>query len=143
MFGFFGRKPKDDLPNSLGEALNLIERLGPARAGAIIKSGAMSGNTFCQIFLSNGELIFSNEVEIVENHRDVYLFTEMAAKSGDAGSQFNLGKLLMLKVDADSEYFTQEDIDNIKLAKHWYGMAAKQGLQEAKEILKDLEVFEF
>lgn len=41
------------------------------------------------------------------------------------------------------EYFSPEDIENIKQAKHWYSMAAKQGLHEAKASLKNLEVFEF
>ena len=143
MFGIFGGKPKDGPPNSVGEAKKLIERLGQARGGEIIRTGALSGNVFCQIFLSQAALFIPVERRTAKIQHDLEIFTEMAAKSGDAGSQFNLGKLYMAKIDAASEYLDHDDIENIKNAKNWYGMAAKQGLREAKESLKNIEVFDF
>jgi TPR repeat protein len=143
MFGIFGGKPKDGPPNSVGEAKKLIERRAQARGGEIIGTGALSGNVFCQIFLSQAALFIPVERRTDKIQHDLEIFTEMAAKSGDAGSQFNLGKLYMAKIDAASEYLDPDDIENIKNAKHWYGIAAKQGLREAKESLKNLEVFDF
>lgn len=143
MFGIFGGKPKDGPPNSMSEAKKLMERLGPARGGEIVRAAAMSGNVFCQVFMSQMALCLLADEESEKIKRDLEIFTEMAAKSGDAGSQFNLGKLYMAKIDANVEYFSSDDIENIKQAKHWYSMAAKQGLREAKASLKNLEVFEF
>lgn len=143
MFGIFGQKPKDGPPNSVGEAKKLIERLGQSRGGEIIRAGALSGNVFCQIFLSQAGLSIPKERRSDKVQHDLAMFTEMAAKSGDAGSQFNLGKLYMDKIDASAEYLDQDDIDNIKQAKYWYGMASRQGLPEAMRSLKNLEVFNF
>lgn len=143
MFGIFGGKSKDGPPNSVGEAKKLIERLGQARGGEIIREGALSGNVFCQIFLSQAALFIPAERRSAKIQHDLEIFTELAAKSGDAGSQFNLGKLYMAKIDAGAEYLDDDDVDNIKKAKHWYALAANQGLREAKESLKNLEVFEF
>lgn len=143
MFGIFGGKPNDGPPNNVGEAKRLIDRLGQSRGGEIIRAGAMSGNPFCQIFLSQAALFISTEKRNTKIQHDLEIFTEMAAKSGDAGSQFNLGKLYMAKIDASAEYLDHDDIENIKNAKHWYGMAARQGLREAKDSLKNLEVFDF
>lgn len=53
MFGIFGRKPKDGPPNSVGEAKKLMERLGPARGGEIIRTAAISVN------ISRSRFIFS------------------------------------------------------------------------------------
>ncbi|WP_207081339.1 sel1 repeat family protein [Novosphingobium sp. KA1] len=143
MFGIFGQKPKDGPPNSVGEAKKLIERLGQSRGGEIIRAGALAGNVFCQIFLSQAGLSIPKERRNDKLQHDLVMFTEMAAKSGDAGSQFNLGKLYMDKIDASAEYLDQDDIDNIKQAKYWYGMASRQGLPEAIRSLKNLEVFDF
>ena len=143
MFGIFGGKPKDGPPNSVGEAKKLIERLGQARGGEIIRDGALSGNVFCQIFLSQAGLFIPAERRNDKIQHDLEVFTEMAAKSGDAGSQFNLGKLYMAKIDAGAEYLDHDDIENIKKAKHWYGLAARQGLREAEDSLKNLDVFDF
>jgi len=143
MFGFFGTKPKDGPPNSVGEAKKLIDWFGPDRGGEIIRAGAMSGNVFCQIFLSQAALSIPADKRNEKIQRDLETFTEMAATSGDAESQFNLGKLCMAKIDARAEYLNHDDIENIIKAKHWYLMAARQGLNEAKLSLKNLEVFDF
>lgn len=143
MFRIFGRKPNDGPPNSVGEAKKLMERLGQTRGGEIIRAGALSGNVFCQVFLSQAALLIPAERRNDKIQHDLETFTEMAAKSGDAGSQFNLGKLYMAKIDTSAEYLDHDDIENIKKAKHWYGIAAKQGLLEANNSLKNLEVFDF
>ena len=111
----------------------------------------MSDNLNCQIFLAQAALFILTEMKtknlqiqhdkLQHVQHDFEFFTEMAAKSGDAGSQFNLGKLYLARVDAGVESFDQEDMENIKQAKHWLRMAARQELREAKELLKTLEVF--
>lgn len=145
MFSIFRKKENDNPlpPQNTVELQNLIKRIGKEDALKLTRSGAMSGNAFCQIFLSQGGLSISREKRTPEIQSDIELFTELAAKSGDAGSQFNLGKLYIEKVDATAEYLNQSDIDNIKNAKYWYGAAAKQGIPQAREMLKQLEVFNF
>lgn len=112
----------------------------------------MSGNLCCQIFLAQAALLILTEMKtknlqiqydkLQRVQHDFEFFTEMAAKSGDAGSQFNLAKLYLARVDSDVEYFDQEAIENIKQAKHWLRMAARQELRVAKELLRTLEVFD-
>ncbi|MBY5708869.1 hypothetical protein [Rhizobium leguminosarum] len=145
MFSIFGKRENDNPkpPQNFEELQELIKLLGKEVAGKLIRSGAMSGNVFCQVLLSQGGLSISPENKNSEIQRDIELFTEMAAKSGDAGSQFNLGKLHLEKVDAEAEYLNHSDIVNIKKAKYWFGMAASQGMSQAREMLKQLEVFNF
>lgn len=61
MFIIFGGKPKDGPPNNAGEAKKLFERVGMSRGGEIIRDAAMSGNLFCQIFLSQAALFIPVE----------------------------------------------------------------------------------
>lgn len=143
MFGLFGKNEDSVPPQNISEAKKLIGKIGQYKAGEIIKNGALSGNVFCQIFMSQVGLSISQEKRTVEMERDLEKFTELAAKSGDAGSQYNLAKLYMNKLDANAEYLNETDIQNIKNAKFWHGEAAKQGLAEAKASLKNLEVFDF
>ena len=143
VFNIFGGKQKDGPPNNASEAKKLFERVSPSRGGEIIRDAAMSGNPFCQIFLSQAALFIPVENRNEKIQRDLVIFTEMAAESGDAGSQFNLGKLYMAKINARAKSLNQDDIKNIKQAKHWYGLAAKQGLREAIVSLRNLEVFDF
>lgn len=143
MYGFFGKKIVDTPPTNVDEAKRLLAALGPAHAGQIIRTAAMSGNVFCQIFLAQGALYIPKEKRTQSIQSDFENFTKMAAESGDAGSQHNLGKIYMSKVRSDAEFLSEDDIENIRTAKVWYGKAAAQNLPEAKASLKNLEVFEF
>lgn len=143
MFGLFGRNENSAPPQNISEAKKLIGKIGQSKAGEIIRNGALSGNVFCQVFMSQVGLSISKNKRTTEMEKDLEKFTELAAKSGDAGSQYNLAKLYMNKLDTSAEYLNETDIQNIKNAKFWHGEAAKQGLAEAKVSLKNLEVFDF
>lgn len=130
MFGFFGKKPN---PSSSIEDLNdlkrLMESLGMAKAGEIIRKQAQEGNVVCQVFLSQGALQY--------NLPDAEIYTRMAAESGDVLSQKNLALILIRKLDSSTEYHTEADIAIIREVKHWYRKAAAQGDREAHETLQD------
>lgn len=143
MFGLFEKNESKSPPHNIAEAKKLIGKIGQIEASKTIRIGALSGNVFCQIFLSQVGLSIPREKRTEEMEKDLEKFTELAAKSGDAGSQYNLAKLYMNKIDAKAEYLDDEDVQNIKNAKFWHGEAAKQGLAEAKTSLKNLEVFDF
>jgi len=143
MFGLFGKNENNNPPSNISEAKKLIGKIGQAESSKIIRTGALSGNVFCQIFLSQVGLSIQPQKRTEEMQRDLEIFTELAAKSGDAGSQYNLAKLYMNKIDAKAQYLSDADAQNIKNAKFWHGEAAKQGLAEAKASLKNLEVFDF
>jgi TPR repeat protein len=143
MFGLFGKNENNNPPNNISEAKRLIGKLGQAESSKIIRAGALSGNVFCQVFFSQLGLSIPMDKRTSEMQADLEKFTELAARSGDAGSQYNLAKLYMNKLDANAQYLDNTDIQNIKNAKFWHGEAAKQGLAEARVSLKNLEVFDF
>lgn len=117
----------------------LIRGLGPERAGTIIRKQALAGNLTCQIFLASGAMLIPEADQTDNIRRDFEVFTKMAAENGDAGSQFNLALSLVQKVDSTKSYFSGNNLENLKQAKHWHQKAASQGFKPSIKSLKNLE----
>jgi TPR repeat protein len=139
MFGLFGRKSNS--LSSLDDIKKLIDSKGSAEAGEIIRKAALEGNFLCQKFLSGAGLYIPAENRPEHVARDTELFTRLAAEAGDPESQFNLAQLYILKVNANVEYFSAQDLALIEKSKHWHRMAAAAGFAPSIDALKDLECF--
>ncbi|MBV5350020.1 hypothetical protein JZU71_02350 [bacterium] len=129
MFNFF--RKKQDLNAKIEytrDIKRLMDSLGLAKAGEIIRKQAHEGNVVCQIFLSQGSLHYGDG-------RDEE-YTRMAAESGDPGSQYNLCLILIKKLDSSKEYFNEDDILIIREVKHWYRRATEQGFRPADNSLR-------
>jgi len=117
----------------------LMRGLGPERAGKIMRTRALEGNLICQLFFASGASMLP-EADLTDSiRRDFEVFTKMAAENGDAGSQFNLALLFVKKVDSTQSYFSGDNIENLKQAKHWHQKAASQGFKPSIQSLKNLE----
>lgn len=66
-------------------------------------------------------------------------YTEMAAKLGDSGSQFNLGKHYLSLCKLNDGEMSLEMYEALKKAEHWYQLAAAQGLPVAVSSLNNLQ----
>jgi len=117
----------------------LMRGLGPERASEIMRKRALEGNLTCQLFFANGAS-FIPEADLTDSmRRDFEVFTKMAAENGDAGSQFNLALSFVKKVDSSKSYFSGDNIENLKQAKHWHKEAASQGFKPSIKSLESLK----
>ena len=73
-------------------------------------------------------------------NQNAEMFTKMAAESGDPGSQFNLAKMLMDKLDPEADSIDEEQFNLIASAKFWHRKAAAHCYcqQQKRAALTDL-----
>lgn len=142
MFGIFRKRSagNSDLKN-VDDIMLLIKSQGAQKAGELIKQAANTGNLTCQIFLSQAGLFIPAEKRPAHVKRDTELYTKLAAEGGDLDSHYNLAKLYIDQLDVDCEYWSDEDLERIRLAKHWHRKAAARGYQPSITSLKNLECF--
>ena len=143
MFGFGkNKKPKNvsDI-RDLNDIKMLIKTVGESRAGEVIRQNAQRGNLVCQIFMSQAGIYLKQSGLGGSTNQDAEMFTKMGAESGDPGSQFNLAKMLMDKLDSEADSIDEEQFNLIASAKFWHRKAAAQGFRPSIEALKDLNAF--
>lgn len=133
MFGF-----KKNVTN-ISDIENLINKLGPAKAGETIRDLAINGNLLCQMFLSGAGLQIPEEERTSKIKQDIELFTKLAAESGDPGSQFNLAVFYTQEVDASNDSFSDQDIAFLRKAKYWHEKAVAQGFAPSIKSLKNIK----
>lgn len=123
----------------LNEIQNLVGQYGPEKAGEIIRKQALDGNFLCQIFLSGAGLQVPDEMRNDSINHDIEVFTKLAAENGDVGSQFNLAIFYIKKVNLSQEYFSAEDVENLKACKYWHYKAAAQGFPSSIKSIENLK----
>ena len=145
MFGLFGSRDSSvEAPtlDNVGSIEKLIREKGFRKAGEIIQAAADGGNLFCQIFLSGAAMSIPAARRPPHVQREMEHYTRLAAENGDPGSQFNLAKLHIAKLDASKSYWNEADLENVRMAKYWHGKAATQGFEPSILGLKKLECFD-
>lgn len=125
--------------HELNDIQRVLEECGPEKAGEIIRKQALDGNLLCQIFLSGAGLQIPEEMRNDSINNDIEVFTKMAAENGDVGSQFNLAKLYIKKVNLTNEYFSAEDVHNLREGKRWHHKAAAQGFSQSIKSIENLK----
>ncbi len=142
MFGLFGNKSGgDEPPQSPADVKKIIDKHGVDKAGVIIRRFAdEADNITCQIFMSQAGLFIPVERRTEKMHEDIWHYTGLAANSGDPGSQYNFAKLFINKLNPAGPQ-DQEYMNTIRAARYWHSKAARAGISEAAQALKDLSVF--
>ena len=147
MFNFFKFKVKNISTQVASQSIAsnrdielLLKTHGAEKAASLIREAAKNGNLFCQIFLSMGALSIPEKNRTAEVDNEIELFTTMAAKGGDPGSQFNLGLFYIKKVQALNDYYTENDIALIQKAKFWHEKAAAQGFSASLKSLENIRI---
>lgn len=125
--------------NTIEDIQALFNLHGPEKAGEILRRQALEGNALCQVFLSGAGLQIPKEQRNESINKDIDTFTRLAAMSGDIGSQFNLALLHIQKVNLSQEYFSADDVDNLKEAKRWHQQAASNGFAPSVQSLENLK----
>lgn len=147
MYGLFGRKIK-----SVADIQKLLKTEGHTKAGDVLRSEADKGNHICQIFLSQMYLGImdreNNGVLLRDLTRYFVKYSEMAAEQGDSGTQYNLAKHLMNVASADirtgNGKLSESGRDTLLESKRYLILAAEQDLEDAKEVLSNLnELFDW
>jgi len=119
----------------------LVQAAGQAFAGQELRKRAFQGNTFAQITLSQLAIQVINEGHVNERYlRERFEFTQMAAESGHAISQFNLASMFDQMIDPSTP-ITEDDIKNLNFALHWFRKAAGNGITGAQQPIENIERF--
>lgn len=136
MFKLFGGKPNP--MKTFGDLKRLVRAEGVIKGGETIRKAALDGSLICQRFMSQAGLSVPLEDRPDHVRRDTELFTRLAAEGGDPESQFNLAKIYIDQVDSTCEYWSEEDLQRIDMAKHWHRQAAAQQFAPSIQSLKSL-----
>lgn len=145
MFNFF--KKKVDLRNlsklTIGDIKSLTKSMDAKECGEVFRKAAHQGSLDCQIFLSTAciSIMQKNPLHSIpaKVEEDFIKYTKMAAEQGDIGSQFNLAKHYIGKVDVSNGYLHEEHHVYLKEAEFWYKKAAHQGDKNSIEAVEELE----
>jgi TPR repeat protein len=145
MFNFF--KKKVDLTDlsklTTNDIKSLTKSMDAKELGEILRKAAHQGSLDCQLFLSTASISFMHKSpsqsypQKVEE--DFIKYTKMAAGQGDIGSQFNLGKYYIGKVDLSDGYLHEEYHAYLKEAEFWYKKAAGQGDEDSIKAIEELD----
>lgn len=150
MFDFFKRKT---IPDRLSDIKTkhikaIIDREGAERAGKILRQAAVEGSTDCAAFLSAmlSAHVAPGEYDAAPKRilEEFLFYTEMAAKQGDASSQWNIAKYYAsISMSADKT-MSESGYENLKKAMVWYERSAAQGFKPALQSLSEIgEVFQW
>lgn len=145
MFGMF--KKKVDLSDlsklDKNDFKELSKTLADERFGVILRQSAEQGNVVGQILLASMLAVLMRDKNLASSRPRVedefFKYSKLAAGSGDADSQFNLGKIYMSKVDMSDGKLYSEDHEYVRQAEYWLKKAQKQGHQNAVDIVPGLE----
>lgn len=119
----------------------LVQAAGQAFAGQELRKRAFQGNTFAQITLSQLAIQVINEGHVNERYlKERFEFTQMAAESGHAISQFNLASMFDQMIDPSTP-ITDDDITNLNFALHWFRKAAENGITNSQQPIENIERF--
>ncbi len=109
----------------------------------IVPQYAEEGNTVCQTFLAQASMhmmSLTDDPKLAAHLEERYVkYATMAAESGDAGEQFNLGLFYFKKFDADKDYVDDEDLENFRAAAYWMRQAADADFGPALECVDTFE----
>ncbi|HCG6790974.1 TPA: sel1 repeat family protein [Vibrio parahaemolyticus] len=145
MFGIFKRKVDlSDLSKlTITDIKKLTKSMEPEECGKLLRKAAQEGSLDCQIFFSTACIAMMQDYDAANYppnlEQDFITYTLMAAEQGDVGSQYNLGKHYIGKVDLSDGYLYEKDHENLKKSEFWYKKAAKQGDENSVEAIKDLD----
>lgn len=143
MFGFFRTKAiPSDLSQLRTEHIALvIERDGPQKAGQVLRSAAEAGSVDAAVALStliNQGVEKGGEMATPAMVEEFVYYTEMAAKAGDNGSQFNLARYYVKASRMDEGSVSPEGYECLKKSEYWHRKAADDGFSPSVEALKRL-----
>jgi hypothetical protein len=133
MFGIFKSNKPNNL-RTLEDVKALIKSAGAAEAGEVIRKAADAGNVNCQVFLYQSSLHFKDMLNAEK-------YCKMASDSGDTEAMYNYAKILTNKLDADCEFWSDEDISRIRQIKSLHRKASAKGFAPSKKALKDFASF--
>ncbi|MCC4264891.1 hypothetical protein LL240_10560 [Oceanimonas baumannii] len=145
MFNFFKKKVdlRDLSKLTTNDIKILTKSMDAEEFREILIKAAHQGSLDSQIFLSTACISimqknppYSYPSKVEENF---IKYTKMAAGQGDVGSQFNLGKHYIGKVDLSDGYLHEEYHSYLKEAEFWYKKAAAQGDKNSIEAIEDLD----
>ncbi|HCG7282244.1 TPA: sel1 repeat family protein [Vibrio parahaemolyticus] len=145
MFGFFKKKVNlSNLSKLTTKDIKILTKSMDAKeCGEILRKAAHQGSLDCQIFFSTACIVTMQNYEAhsypPKLEQDFIKYTKMAAEQGDVGSQFNLGKHYVGKVDLSDGYLHEEHHAYLKEAEHWYKEAANQGDKNSIEAIEELD----
>ena len=144
MFGFGKRNEANRKP--VIETLEDLKRLQARDEKAfmeVVPAYAEEGNVICQAFLAQASMHMmtsTNDPRLAAHMEERYVkYATMAAESGDAGEQFNLGLFYFRKFDSDKDYIHDKDADNFRSAAYWMRKSANAGFRQALECVDDVE----
>lgn len=144
MFGLFKR---NQIPAKLAELRSdhikqLLQEQGPEKAGQIARRAAVEGSTDSAVFMSvvlmQSMRPGSPGAGSKKLQQDWFFYTALAARRGDAGSQFNLAKHYLSLVDVSSGQMSADDFENLCRAEKWFKKSAAGGLSEATKNLAEM-----
>ncbi|HDY93532.1 MAG TPA: hypothetical protein ENH67_07155 [Pseudoalteromonas sp.] len=145
MFGIFKKKVDlTDLSKITDKDLKILQKTKSGNEfGRIIREAAFAGSVDCQTFISMASLLHLDSYENKDYPQEVEetftTFTTMAAENNDIGSQFNLAKFYLNKVDLSDGKLHQSDHKYLKQAEFWYEKAAQNGDLNSQKALEDCE----
>lgn len=141
MFGF---NKKKQLPEKLAELKvehlkQILQEKGGAEAGKIARRAAAEGSTDSAVFISVAlmQAIQPGSAGAASKklQKEFLYYTALAARRGDAGSQFNMAKHFLAGADVSDGQMSVEGFESLCRAEYWYKKAAGQGLPVAREAL--------
>lgn len=145
MFGIFKKKVDlSDLSKLKTEDLKeLGKTMNDERFGVILRQAAEQGSVDAQVLLSSMLAVLMRDKNNLSNlhglEDEFFKYSMLAAESGDANSQFNLGKLYMSKVDMSDGRLYSDDHDYVREAEYWLKKAQRQGHPNAASLVPGLE----
>lgn len=144
MFGFGKRKGVNKKPPiETFEDLKKLQVLDEKAFMEVVPAYAEEGNVICQTFMAQTAmhlLSSTNDPTVASHMEEKYVkYGTMAAESGVAEEQFNLGLFFVKKFDNDKGYIDHEDAENFHTAAYWMRKSANAGFSQALEIVDDVE----
>lgn len=142
MFGMFKRTtvPTDLSKITIEHIKVIMKEEEPAEVGAILRRAAQAGSRDAAVMVSTLCISVRDKGNANQKvHDDFVFFTELAAKLGDEGSQWNIAKFYVsASQDADGQ-MNAEGYEKLKKAEFWYKKAAAQGFAPASKSLADMK----
>ncbi|MHC9013826.1 hypothetical protein [Stenotrophomonas maltophilia] len=134
-----------DVPSSTFRVTNEVEMerfisaVGPQKAGAEMRKRAMEGDAYCQEAMSQLTTILIQQGKANEQTiADHYTFTKLSAESGNPSSQYNLAKIYTNRIDTEAEFWSPQDLANMRSALTWHERAFANGVAESEA---SIEIF--
>ena len=145
MFGMFKKKVDlSELSKLNDEDLKeLAKTKKDEEFGIILRQAAEQGSVDSQILLAGLLAKLMGDKKLINSRPEVeeefFKYSKLAAVSGDANSQFNLGKIYFSKVDMSDGKLYSDDHECVRQAEYWLKKAQKQGHKDAVSLLPGLE----